>query len=171
MKHIATFAACILLCIALSACIPARTDIHVDIPDNQARHIMEQQVRSSFQYQNYDGHNLHMTFFSRISGDECDAEFRDFMHDTPQYQTCYRAAFVFDINSSKAPALISGYQAEIRMRGDDIDQTSMIELIDVHDFQSCTRAGYEVLQPDCAGCSAYCETPDGVVFWEYPPTG
>lgn len=35
---------------------------------------------------------------------------------------------------------------------------------EISSFEECVAQGYEVLYPECVGCSPYCETPDGIKF-------
>ncbi|MBW2983049.1 hypothetical protein KY327_01985 [Candidatus Woesearchaeota archaeon] len=165
MKHVVMLV--ILVSVLVAGCAPVNPEFGVRLDEDEAAALMEQRVVQDYHYRAYGGHDLLLVGVSRPPEDRCRGLWRDYFGDEPSYATCFEGVFRFEVNAS-APGVVDHYTARVFLLG---TETKGFEISEepvplVGSFAECVDAGFELLEPDCAGCVRSCVTPSGEEFVE-----
>lgn len=119
---------------------------NAEITQQQAQQIAEQRVTIDYNYRNLGGHDLVLT-----GAESCGAG-------------CYTFTYEYDVGQTEITNL-DKIESSVTVKGGHAGNFTYTEIMhDINNYQECVDAGHEVLYPDCAGCSPYCETPGGRKF-------
>jgi hypothetical protein len=119
----------------------------------QAKSIAQQRILNDYNYNDLNGYDL------RLKKDpvQCGAD-------------CFELVYEYKVDQNKISNL-EKIEMSMVVEENQINNLTYSEitnpdkhLISINDFESCVKAGYEVLYPDCQGCKPYCETPKGIIF-------
>ena len=159
--------AAVLAAVLVAACAPVDPEFGVRLDEGEAAALMEHRVELDYHYRMFGGHDLVPVSVQRPPEERCSVLWRDYFGDEPSYATCFEGVFRFDVNSS-APGHVDHYTARVYLLGTETKGFEIMEEPEplVGSFSDCVEAGFEVLEPDCAGCRRSCVTPSGEEFVE-----
>lgn len=115
------------------------------VTKEEAQEIARERVIADYNYKNLNGYDLKLKSSSQ------------------QSEGCYSFVYEYKVDQDEITGVDRIEAGVLVVEGEPIN-FSYTEISGIFSFQECVDAGYEILYPDCEGCSEYCETPDGRRF-------